>query len=138
MDLTKIEDFASAFIDYCDANVCDYECKMAQAMGINRSSEECLGHALLNVDLSVPILQEHLANQPFVPSPGEIYYYIRPDGSIDYYHCSGEGELFEYALRLMGNCFRSELEAEMHKGEILGKFYALKEGRWPYWGDNDA
>ena len=54
------------------------------------------------------------------PQLGDIYYYICPNGTI--MHRNWDGLSYDYATKLMGNVFESEVEAKCHVTEMLAKY----------------
>lgn len=62
---------------------------------------------------------------PWKPKTGDDYYIVHPNGTI------GEtffyGNVSDYAMLYMGNCFPTEAEAETHKDEIMAKYREVME-----------
>ena len=54
------------------------------------------------------------------PQLGDVYYYICPNGTI--IHRNWDGLSYDYATKLMGNVFKSEVEAKCHVTEMLTKY----------------
>ena len=54
------------------------------------------------------------------PQLGDVYYYICPNGTI--MHRNWDGLSYDYATKLMGNVFKSEVEAKCHVTEMLAKY----------------
>ena len=133
MNLTKTEDFAQMFIDYCrHISLSCAGCKIAEAMGIKRGQHDglCAEWAVDNLDKSTPILQEWCDNQPFIPVGNEGYAYIDPQGYIKTTtFCSASA--FDVCQALAKNCFRSVDAARAHKEEMMAKYDAIKHGRYP-------
>ena len=71
-----------------------------------------------------------LSNQAFIPQQGDHYYFIDGSGKIGitYFRDDLSGDL---ARALMRNCFRSADVAAAHKGEIMAKYAAIKNSRYP-------
>ena len=61
-----------------------------------------------------------IIKKPFRPKCDEVYWYIDRDG--DAVRTSNDDKVFDYMAIYMGNCFRTEAEAEAHKDEIMAKF----------------
>ena len=135
------------FIHYIDTNTSNIE-KVMDALGIKKDVPidvyrtdsdnkliECPyifdGNELVNVDresracvlnyiiFGYCYFKPHLSSTPF-PQNCDTYYYVHADGSI------GE-EVWtnltsDYALKLMGNVFKTEVEAKCHVSEVLAKY----------------
>lgn len=63
---------------------------------------------------------------PWKPKNGDRYYDVHPDGTIGntIFSCDST---YDLAMLYMGNCFRTEKEAETHKDEIMQKFWEVME-----------
>lgn len=57
------------------------------------------------------------------PQLGDVYYYICPNGTI--MHRNWDGLSYDYATKLMGNVFESEVEAKCHVTEMLAKYHGV-------------
>lgn len=68
-----------------------------------------------------------IEKKPWKPETGEVYCYIYThDGDI---HSSiWEGDAFDIVVLLMGNCFRTEEEAEAAAPEIIAKMDRILSG----------
>lgn len=134
MDLSKTVDFLQAFDGHCHLiGPSCLSCKIQVLSSIDsrghKYRDQCLVWALRNTDMAIPILQEYLDSHPFVPKHGETYFYIDPNGS-----CVAEdntGFMCDYGLIVMRNCFRSPDAAAAHKDEIMAKYAAIDDGRYP-------
>lgn len=61
-----------------------------------------------------------IIKKPFRPKFGDTYYTIKYCGNIEF--TKYEGVTIDLMAVYMGNCFRTEAEAEAHKDEIMAKF----------------
>ena len=61
----------------------------------------------------------HLSSASFPPK-GHIYWYVNPDGDVKY--VIWHETTWDYALKLMGNVFKTEVEAKCHVSEVLSKY----------------
>ena len=61
----------------------------------------------------------------YAPNKNNIYYEVKPDGSIS--NKLWINDLLDFALWNMGNCFKTEEEAEANKAEMLEKYKAIQE-----------
>lgn len=68
-----------------------------------------------------------IIKKPWKPQNGEFGYYVDQDGSINPNNFN-KTYITDYGLVVMGNCFKTEEEAEAAKPEMLAK---MKEA----WGD---
>lgn len=80
------------------------------------TKELCLG----SVYRDILIGKCEIIRKPFRPRIGEEYWFISSEDEVisDIY----EEHLFDIMARCIGNCFRTEAEAEAHKDEIMAKF----------------
>lgn len=66
-----------------------------------------------------------IIKRPFRPKFGDTYYTIKYCGNIEF--TKYEGVTIDLMAVYMGNCFRTEDEAEAHKDEIMAKFREVQE-----------
>lgn len=134
MDLSKTDDFLRAFYGYCHSIEpsclgCQIQVLSSIDSRDHKTRDQCLVWALHNAKMSVPILQDYLNSQPFIPGLQEDYYYTDTNGDI---MCITHwGRDIDYAFIAMRNCFRTAAEAMAHKDEIMAKYKAIDDGRYP-------
>lgn len=68
--------------------------------------------------------EEKIIKKPFKPRKGDIYYFISLDCEVFVDNSIWYGDTTDLIFFNVGNCFRTEEEAEEHKDEIVKK---LKE-----------
>lgn len=92
----------------------------------NKGVSKCHHDDAFNLEIGVKLAIQRLADKiPFVPKDGEVYYSILLSTSKAY-----KTTFYEYIFsnnldRAIGNCFRTEEEAEKHKDEIIKRFNKL-------------
>lgn len=134
MDLSKTDDFLQAFYGYCHSIEpsclgCQIQVLSSIDSRDHKSRDQCLVWALHNTKMSVPILQDYLDSQPFVPVEGRYYYFVQSNGDIA--SAPFQRSTCDYGRILMRNCFRTAAYAETHKADILAKYKAIDSGRYP-------
>lgn len=73
--------------------------------------------ALLNGEIVIK-------RKPWKPSKGDKYWYIFPDGSVNYCHWTDDA--LDFFIYKVGNCYRTQEEAEANRDKWVA-FYASDE-----------
>ena len=68
--------------------------------------------------------EAEIIKEPWKPKEGEEYYFVGVNEKI--LHTNFEVTM-DYAMLLMGNCFRTPKDAKAHKDEVMAKFKAVME-----------
>lgn len=68
--------------------------------------------------------QYEIKRKPWKPSKGDKYWYIFPDGSVNYCHWTDDA--LDFFIYKVGNCYRTQEEAEANRDKWV-KFYASDE-----------
>ena len=125
-------DFKKMLNSYCKTKGMTCQgCEIAKKIGAKLGLHDgtCARLVEQNPDKVLPFLQEWYDNQPFVPEQAEWFCHIGNDGNA--YIKVHNGSASAYALIIMRNCFRSYDAARAHRDEIMAKYAAIDNGRWP-------
>lgn len=92
----------------------------------NKGISKCHPDDAFNLEIGVKLAIQQLAKKaPFIPKDGEVYYSIlfstRNAYKSRFYECIFSDKLD----RAIGNCFRTEEEAEKNKDKIISRFKTL-------------
>ena len=132
VDLSNEKDFTKTLDAYClSKSLSCHGCEIAKLIGIrgSRLRCECTPWAEENKDVVIPILQEWVDSEPFIPQKDDIYYYISASGDVGIDHFNAN--TCDYGRVLTKNCFRTNIAAIRNKAKVLAKYDAINNGKWP-------
>lgn len=126
MDLQKM------LTSYCKSKgVSCQGCEIAPKIGARPGVHDgtCARLVEQDPDKVLPFLQDWYDNQPFIPRMDELYFIVGSDGGT--YARRFDGSTCAYGHIISKNCFRTIDAAIAHRNEILAKYNAIDNGRWP-------
>lgn len=92
----------------------------------NKGISKCHPDDAFNLEIGVKLAVQRLADKiPFVPKDGEVYYSILLSTSSAYKSTFYECIFSDKLDRAIGNCFRTEEEAEKNKDKIISRYKTL-------------
>ena len=108
-----------------------YGCEIAPKIGARPGVHDgtCERLAEQEPDKVLPFLQKWYENQPFIPRKYDLYFFVDEHGGTSM-RCFDETAC-AYGHIISKNCFRTTIAAIAHRNEILAKYNAIDDGRWP-------
>jgi hypothetical protein len=92
----------------------------------NKGISKCHHDDAFNIEVGLQLAIQRLAKKiPFVPKDGEFYYSILLSIEKPYKSTFYEYIFSDELNKAIGNCFRTEEEAEKNKGKIISRFKTL-------------
>lgn len=92
----------------------------------NKAKAKCHPYDAFNLEVGLQLAIQRLAKKtPFVPKDGEFYYSILLSIMKPYKSTFYEYIFSDELNKAIGNCFRTEEEAEKNKGKIISRFKTL-------------